>query len=76
MHTEATEVPRAYVVKGGDINEEEVKAFVKESVTDYKRLRGGVIFLDAIPKSPTGKILRKDLRELARKEDRKEGAKL
>jgi len=63
-----TEVPRAYVVKGGAITEQEIKDFVKSHVADYKQLRGGVIFIDVIPKSPSGKILRKDLRELARKE--------
>lgn len=62
-----TEVPRAYVVKGGDLTEEDVKAFVKANVADFKQLRGGVVFMDVIPKSPSGKILRKDLRELAKK---------
>jgi 4-coumarate--CoA ligase len=33
-------------------------------------LRGGVFFLPAIPKSPSGKILRKDLRELAKKQEK------
>ena len=62
-----TEVPRAYVVSDGNITEEDVKAFVKAQVADYKQLRGGVIFMDVIPKSASGKILRKDLRELAKK---------
>lgn len=65
-----TEAPRAYVVKGGEITEQEVKDFVKENVANHKQLRGGVLFLDAIPKSPSGKILRKDLRELAKKKPR------
>lgn len=42
--------------------------FVKRRVAGHKQLRGGVIFLEAIPKTPSGKILRKDLREMARKE--------
>ena len=37
-------------------------------VSNHKRLRGGVVFLPAIPKSPSGKILRKDLRALAKKQ--------
>ena len=68
-----TEAPRAYVVASPStprITEEEIKAFVKKNMADYKQLRGGVVFMDAIPKSPAGKILRKDLRELARKERR------
>jgi 4-coumarate--CoA ligase len=62
-----TEVPRAYVVSDGGITEQEIKDFVKGKVADYKQLRGGVVFMDVIPKSPSGKILRKDLRELAKK---------
>jgi len=65
-----TEAPRAYIVKGGDITEHEVKEFVKQNASSHKQLRGGVVFTDVIPKSPSGKILRKDLRELAKKEPR------
>lgn len=35
--------------------------YVAGEVTAYKRLTGGLKFVDAIPKSPSGKILRKDL---------------
>ncbi|KAF8866165.1 acetyl-CoA synthetase-like protein [Acephala macrosclerotiorum] len=65
-----TEAPRAYVVTAGDITEQEIKDFVKQNMADYKQLRGGVVFMEAIPKSPSGKILRKDLREMARKENK------
>jgi 4-coumarate--CoA ligase len=40
---------------------------VKRKVADYKQLRGGVVFVDAIPKNASGKILKKDLRALAEK---------
>jgi 4-coumarate--CoA ligase len=66
---EGTEAPRAYVVADqSKISEEQIKAFVKEHMATYKQLRGGVIFMDAIPKSPSGKILRKDLRAMAKAE--------
>lgn len=65
-----TEAPRAYVVTDGGVTEQEIKDFVKGQVADYKQLRGGVVFMETIPKSPAGKILRKDLREMARKETR------
>jgi acyl-CoA synthetase (AMP-forming)/AMP-acid ligase II len=57
------EVPKAYVVPqpGADLTAAEVIAFVAERVAPYKKVRA-VEFLDAIPKSPSGKILRKDLR--------------
>ncbi len=58
---EAGEIPRAYVVKqdGSAITSEELIEFVKSKVSSHKRLRGGVIFTDAIPKSPSGKLLRR-----------------
>jgi 4-coumarate--CoA ligase len=59
----------AYVVADEkQISAKEIQAFVAKQVARYKRLRGGVVFLPAIPKSPSGKILRRDLRELAKKE--------
>jgi 4-coumarate--CoA ligase len=69
------EVPRAYVVVGdrGEIGTESIVDFVKRNVAGHKQLRGGVVFLDEIPKSQAGKILRKDLRVLA---ERERGAKL
>jgi 4-coumarate--CoA ligase len=59
----------AYVVADQkQIGAEEIVKWVGGQVAGHKRLRGGVVFLEAIPKSPSGKILRKDLRELAKKE--------
>lgn len=43
------------------LTEDEVKAFVAENVAPYKKVRR-VEFIEAIPKSSSGKILRKDLR--------------
>lgn len=75
-------------------------AFVQSKVAPHKRLRGGVVLVEVIPKScvptlspavlgtlrtltdaryfyrPSGKILRKDLRAAAAKEDEKASAKL
>ncbi|KAJ1334119.1 4-coumarate--CoA ligase [Microdochium nivale] len=67
---EGTEVPRAYIVANPkEISEEEIlEWFKKQGVARYKFLRGGVKFLEAIPKSPSGKILRKNLRDQAKKE--------
>lgn len=50
------------------ISAQEIKDWVASKVSNYKQLRGGVIFLDAIPKSPAGKILRKMLRDAAENE--------
>lgn len=46
----------------------EIEAWVTARVAPHKRLRGGVVLVDAIPKSPSGKILRKDLRARAAQE--------
>lgn len=68
------EVPRAYVVADEKkINGRDITEYVRRNVAGYKQLRGGVVFLDEIPKSPSGKILRKDLRVLAKRE---KGARL
>ncbi|EXJ66130.1 uncharacterized protein A1O5_10745 [Cladophialophora psammophila CBS 110553] len=65
------EIPRAYVVADrSKISEQEIKDYVKRSLAQHKQLRGGVVYLDGIPKSPSGKILRRDLRELAKRERR------
>ena len=57
------EVPKAFVVKqsGAELTEAEVIDFVAAEVAPYKKVRQ-VAFIDAIPKSASGKILRKDLR--------------
>ncbi|XP_063880140.1 uncharacterized protein LOC135111111 [Scylla paramamosain] len=62
---EAGECPKAYIVQkpGKTIDPEDIIAWVKERVAPFKRLRGGVEIIDAIPRSPAGKILRKNLRE-------------
>ena len=62
-----SEVPRAFVVVGKKISEKDIKNFVKSKVASYKQLRGGVVFIDAIPKNPSGKILRRQLRELVQR---------
>jgi acyl-CoA synthetase (AMP-forming)/AMP-acid ligase II len=63
---EAGEVPKAVIVRRGDaLSGEEVMAFVQADVAHYKRIRH-VEFIDAIPKSPSGKILRRVLVERER----------
>ncbi|KAF9984650.1 putative fatty-acid--CoA ligase FadD10 [Mortierella antarctica] len=65
---QATEVPMAFVVKasgpGQALTEKEIADYVASKVASHKRLRGGVRFIEVVPKSAAGKILRKDLRVL------------
>ncbi|WP_173911762.1 AMP-binding protein [Acinetobacter sp. Marseille-Q1618] len=57
------EVPKLFVVKKDpSLTTEEVLAYAKENLTGYKRPRY-VEFMDELPKSNVGKILRKDLRK-------------
>ncbi|XP_068152518.1 luciferin 4-monooxygenase [Drosophila tropicalis] len=66
---EAGELPLAFVVKqaGVQLTEDEVIKFVNDHASPAKRLRGGVIFVDEIPKNPSGKILRRVLRNMLKK---------
>jgi acyl-coenzyme A synthetase/AMP-(fatty) acid ligase len=48
--------------------EKQIQAWIAERVARHKQLRGGVVIIEAIPKSPSGKILRRVLRDQAKKE--------
>ena len=66
------ELPRAYVVlqeyaKGG-ITEDDIKKFVASKVARHKRLEGGVKFIDEVPKLASGKIVRKLMKEWAKRD--------
>lgn len=75
---EATEWPRAYVVPrqaellSGDNDDRpkklealaaELRALVEARTAKYKWLKGGIVFVEAIPKSPSGKILRRVIKD-------------
>jgi 4-coumarate--CoA ligase len=66
-----TEFPRAYVVRRPTtkITENEVKDLISTQLAGYKQLTGGVEFLNEIPKSASGKILKKDLRAEAERQN-------
>ncbi|POS86209.1 hypothetical protein EPUL_001951 [Erysiphe pulchra] len=68
----ATELPRAYVVlrRGVEPNgeAEKIKDWLKGKVANHKQLRGGVKFVKEIPKTNSGKILRRVLKEQAKAE--------
>ena len=64
---EAGEVPKAFVLlrPGQSATVQELMRFVEERVAPYKKVRE-IEFVDAIPKTPSGKILRRDLIEQER----------
>ncbi|MDD7938121.1 AMP-binding protein [Actinomycetospora lutea] len=60
---EGEEIPKAFVVlqQGAELSDDDVMAFVGERIAPHKKVRV-VEFIEQIPKSASGKILRKDLR--------------
>jgi 4-coumarate--CoA ligase len=62
---ESGELPIAFVVlKGGaSATETDIQNWVKQRVAPFKRLSGGIVFSSTIPKSSSGKILRRVLRD-------------
>lgn len=63
----ASELPRAYIVLAPGVLETHAEAqnivlWLEQRVAPHKRLRGGVCFVNEIPRNPSGKILRRILR--------------
>jgi acyl-CoA synthetase (AMP-forming)/AMP-acid ligase II len=63
LDEDGQEIPKAFVViqPGSELTEDEVMEYVTARVAPHEKVRR-VEFIDAIPKSTAGKILRKDLR--------------
>lgn len=60
---EAGELPKAFIVPKGDITEREIIEYVADRVSPHKKLRGGVEFIEQIPKTASGKILKRELKK-------------
>ncbi|KAF2851722.1 4-coumarate-CoA ligase-like protein [Plenodomus tracheiphilus IPT5] len=76
VHNNGDELPRAYIMPQSPDRAtpevaENIKSWLAERVSRHKRLEGGVHWIDAVPKNPSGKILRKLLREKVALEDTK-----
>lgn len=70
LSTETTELPRAYIVPARAVAKENAETFalgiqkwVAQRVAPHKKLRGGIVLVEHIPKSASGKILRRELRD-------------
>mmetsp|Transcript_9055 Transcript_9055/g.13613 ORF Transcript_9055/g.13613 Transcript_9055/m.13613 type:complete len:564 (+) Transcript_9055:70-1761(+) len=62
LDDEAGEIPRAYVAlqpTAEGVTEDNILDFVHEKVAPHKRLRGGVVFVQDVPRSASGKLLRR-----------------
>jgi 4-coumarate--CoA ligase len=69
------EYPRAYVVlqasaqsQGKNTRPEDIQNWIKTKVAKHKYLTGGVAFIDEVPKLASGKIMRKVMREWAKRD--------
>jgi acyl-coenzyme A synthetase/AMP-(fatty) acid ligase len=69
LDEEAGEVPKAFVVLKDEATAEVIMAFVAERVASHKKVRE-VEFIEEIPKSASGKILRRILVERERGRER------
>ncbi|OQV06031.1 AMP-binding enzyme domain-containing protein [Cladophialophora immunda] len=75
------ELPRAYIVRqsGQDaeaLDEEKVKQYIAERLAKYKQLAGGIVFVEALPKTASGKYLKRHLRDLYKRETSQSTTKL
>lgn len=69
-----SELPRAYLVLApgvpkSDATAKEIADWLHAKVAGHKKLRGGIFFVDEVPKGTSGKILRRVLKEKALKEE-------
>lgn len=64
-----TDLPAIAILKtdGMKITVEEIKKISDEKLPDYKKLRGGVYFLEKFPTTPSGKIKRLAVKEMIAK---------
>ncbi|XP_055297301.1 uncharacterized protein LOC129565940 [Sitodiplosis mosellana] len=61
----ATDLPAAVIVRanGSNISEKEVFDLIADHFADHYKLRGGVYFVDSLPTTPSGKVLRRKVKE-------------
>lgn len=62
-----SDIPTAVVIRRehSNITEEEISQFVADHFAGYYKLRGGVYFVDSFPLSLSGKLLRRNVRDIA-----------
>lgn len=63
---QSSELATAVIVKqpGSSLSAKEVVDTVNDQVSDYKKLRGGVFFVDQLPMTPAGKVLRRSVKDM------------
>ena len=66
-HPDLMEAPRAYVVRQDpSVTKEELENLVAQKMSEMNQLKGGVVFLQEMPKTPVGKIARSEVKKKAK----------
>lgn len=64
-HERNGEAPKAYIVRRDNkVTAKEIQKYIEQKCSKHKWLIGGVQFIDSVPKSSTGKILRRKVKEM------------
>lgn len=65
-HAVTGEAPKAFVVlkEGSRVKADDIKEYVASRVANYKTLTGGVVFVDSVPRTNSGKLLRRELKNM------------
>ncbi|KAL7633058.1 UNVERIFIED_CONTAM: hypothetical protein RMT77_016634 [Armadillidium vulgare] len=56
------DLPLAFVIAKEEVSEEELQNFMKDKLSQFKQLKGGIKFVQSLPKSENGKILKRELK--------------
>jgi acyl-coenzyme A synthetase/AMP-(fatty) acid ligase len=69
IQDQETEVPRAFIalrpgVEASQKTAEDIRGYLKQRVSDRKQLRGGVVFVESVPRLLSGKVWRAKLKEM------------
>lgn len=72
-HGKDGEVPAACVVvdRNHIVSAKELDKFVADRVAEVEKLRGGITFMEALPKTPNGKVLRNEVRNFVMNSEKK-----
>lgn len=63
---ECTDLPAAVIIKSeqSTVTSSEISQMVQSKLNDAKQLRGGIYFMDSLPMTPSGKVIRRKVKEI------------
>uniref|UniRef100_A0A2P2HZY6 4-coumarate--CoA ligase n=1 Tax=Hirondellea gigas TaxID=1518452 RepID=A0A2P2HZY6_9CRUS len=63
-HDRLGEAPRAYIVAKAPPSKKSIEEFLSSRLSENKQLVGGIVFVDALPRNSTGKVVKKQLQQM------------